>query len=439
MAGDRARRQKRKPRLKRGSLVGETVQLDLSDMAHGGLALGKLRGATIFVPYALPGESVTARITRQSGSTAFAKGLRLRAASDDRVEPRCPHFGPGRCWGCQWQHIDYAAQLLLKQDVLADQLSRIGKLPDALIDNVMRPVRPAQRQWAYSQQLTLQRDKHGAWGLPRRGKAGLEIIDECHLVHPDLLAAVDELDFDYDHARKLTLRRGSDGRIMLIAHIDAEEAPTLHTDLPLSVNLMLPNKEPVNLIGDAHSHYTIGGRDLRATAGAYMRHNIEELTPLVELAMSALALTGGEQVLDLYAGVGVFSAFMAGQAGLVSLVESYPPALNDADVNLAECDNIDLFEGSVEDVLGAMVRRKASCDAALVDPPGRGLSPAVIGHLAALNIKRLVYVSGEPASLARDCRALFKAGFSLSSLQPIDLAPQTYFISAVARFDKSRA
>ena len=237
--------------------MGKTIDLDISDMAYGGQALGKYRGKTIFVPYTLPGESITAEITEERGGAAFARGLRLRAASEDRIAPRCPHFGPGRCWGCQWQHIDYSAQLLLKRDVLADQLARVGKLPDRIIDQVMRPVLPAAKIWRYNQRLTLRRGERGGWGLRRQGRRGIEAINDCHLAHPELIAILSELDIEYERARRLTLQRGSDGQIMLIFEIDEEEAPRLHTDLPISVNLILPDKAPINLIGAAQSHFRI--------------------------------------------------------------------------------------------------------------------------------------------------------------------------------------
>ncbi len=404
-------------------------------MAQGGRGLARLDGQTVFVPFTLPGEAITAEISGRRGSALFARGIKLLAASADRVAPRCAHFGPGRCWECQWQHIDYPAQLLLKQDVLADQLSRKGKLPDALIDAVLRPVLPAPKQWAYNQTLRLNRSKGGGWGL-RRESGGFEAIGECLITHPDLLELLETLDLDYATARRMTLRRGGDGRLMLIFDIVAEEEPQLQTDLPLSVNLILPDREPINIIGDAHSHYTIAGHDFRVTAGAAFRANIAGLELLVDQVIEALGLQGGERALDLYAGVGVFSAFLARQAALVTLVESYPPAVTDADVNLKDADNVDVVEGQVEAVLADMVGAGARYDLAVVDPPSTGLGQAVIQDLTDLGVARLVYVSGDPASLARDSRQLLIAGYQLRAVQPIDLAPQTFYISAVASFER---
>ena len=151
--------------------------------------------------------------------------------------------------------------------------------------------------------------------------------------------------------------------------------------------------------------------------------------------MKAASLQGGERILDLYAGVGIFGAFMAGEAALLTLVESYPPAASDADVNLADFENVDVIEGSVETVLTDMIEEEARYDIALVDPPGRGLSEVVIRSLRRLNVERIIYVSGNPAALARDSKRLIDSEYRLRKIQPIDMAPQTYYIDAIARFE----
>jgi 23S rRNA (uracil1939-C5)-methyltransferase len=431
------RKRKRPPQQdrQRQRPAGKTITLDIRDMAHGGSGLGFYQGRPVFVPYTLPGESITAEITGGRGRVQFARGLRLHGASADRSAPRCPHFGPGRCWGCQWQHINYDAQLLLKQDVLADQLARVGGLPDSLIESALQPILPTPQPWAYNHSLSLLRAASGDWGLKRQAR-GIEAIGECHLAHPDLLELLQELDLDYERAERMTLRRGSDGRMMLIFEIDAEEEPNLNTNLPLSVNLILPDREPINLIGDAHSNFAIARRHFRVTAGAYMRPNIGALNSLIAAVMRLAQLPGSARVLDLYAGVGVFSAFLANEARLVTVVESYPPAANDADANLRLFDNVDVIEGAVEAVLADMIAEEAQYDVALVDPPGSGLRADVAQGIAMLGVGRLVYVSGNPASLARDSRSLVDAGYDLRAIQPIDLAPQTYYIDAVALFER---
>lgn len=420
---------------RQSTVYGKTIPLTMIDMAHGGSAIGKHKGQLVFVPYTIPGEEITAKITGAKGSVLFAQGKDLQSASRDRVMPQCAHFGQGGCWNCQWQHIDYRAQLLLKQDVMADQLSRMGKMPDQVIETVLQPVAPSQEQWEYNFHMMLTRSDDGDWGYLRQDGRTVEPMSECHVVHPDLLALYYELDLDFEHSNRMTLIRGTDGAMTVNFELDEEEEPELETVLPISVNIILPDNEPINLIGDSNTRFVIGERDFRVTAGGFIRPNVEQIFYLIGEVLKAAKLTGKEQVLDLYAGVGIFSAFIAPRAELVTLVESYPPAVTDADENLAEFDNIDIIEGQVEMVLDDMIEESAEYDVAIVDPPNSGLSKQVIQQLQKLNVKRIVYVSGDPASLARDSQMLISAGYPVKHIQPMDFAPQTYYIEAVALFE----
>lgn len=412
--------------------ANDSFELELTTMAHGGSALGRHDGKTIFVPYTIPGERIEARVTQDKGRIAFAEGVRLLDASADRVFPRCPHFGPGRCWSCQWQHIAYPAQLLLKQDVLADQLARLGGFEDADV----RAVIASPAEWGYNYHMTFTVSPQGELGFPT-ADGRVFPISECHILHPDLLALYHALDLEAGALAgitRLTLALGADGAHMLIVSVASEEdAPDLLIDLPTSVNMLLPDNEPVNLIGESHLRYSIGGQTFRVTAGSSFRANIAQVEPLAQLVLDALALTGGENVLDLYAGVGLFSGLIAPHAALVTLVESYPPAVTDADENLADFENVDVYEGAVEAVLDSLEDRY---DAAVIDPPSEGLTTDALDALIERDIPRLVYVSSDPAALARDAKRLTARGYTLDYVQPIDLSPHTYYIDAVARFQR---
>lgn len=410
----------------------DSFELELTAMAHGGSALGRAKGKTIFVPYTIPGERIEAQIREDKGRVAFAEGVRLLDASTDRVFPRCPHFGPGRCWRCQWQHIDYAAQLLLKQDVLADQLARLGGFEDADV----RAVIPAPRDWGYNHFMSMDVSAEGALGFPT-ADGRVFPISECYILHPDLLALYELLDLEPDALTgisRIGFGIGTDGAHMLLVFVrDEEDAPDLLTELATSVNMLLPDNEPVNLIGESHLRYNVRGRMFRVTAGSSFRPNVAQLDALVETVLNGLALTGSEKVLDLYAGVGLFSAFIADHASLVTLVESYPPAVTDADVNLTDLDNVDILEGSVE---GIGEEIEEAYDAAVIDPPSEGLTTDAMDTVIESGIRRLVYISNDPATLARDAKRLVVGGYRLDYVQPIDLAPQTYFIDAVAVFTR---
>ncbi|MCU0515176.1 MAG: TRAM domain-containing protein [Anaerolineae bacterium] len=417
---------------------GDLIDVRLEDMAQGGAALGHHARKVVFVPYTIPGEKVTARLTRVEEKVLFAEGVRLLEASADRVTPQCRHFGPGRCRGCQWQHIAYEAQLLLKQDVLADALSRLGGFTDKVLERALRPLLPAAARWHYNTRMTLERTPEGAFGFFRTDGRSIEPLVLCHVLHPDLQALYETLDMDFPAVQRLHLVRGDDGAMMLMLETDSETLPELSADFPVSINVILPHNEPLNLVGDTLVRYAVAGHSLRVTAGSFFRAHSAGVTTLVQQVQALLPLTGREHLLDLYAGVGVFSACLAAQAARVALVESYPPAASDAESNLEAFDHIDIVEGTVEDVLPALAAAGDSFHAAIIDPPAAGMSQAALAALLALAPPRLVYSSSSPVALARDTKALAKAGYRLECVQPIDFAPHTSYIDAVALLEKRR-
>ena len=408
----------------------DTFEVEIEAMAHGGSGLGRFRRRTVFVPFTIPGERVLARPVSVHEHHMQAEGVRLQEASADRVYPACEAFGPKGCVRCHWQHIAYEAQLLLKQDVLADQLERVGKVKSV---NIL-PTVPSPEQWGYHYHMTFVVTPDGRLGLPGRDNHSVVSVHECQLLHPDLQVLYESLDLELEGINRVRLQMGSDGAQMLILTMTEDAAPELEADFPASVNLILPSNEPMNLIGDSHSRYEIGGRSFRVTAGSSIRPNMAQLSNLVSGVERFLNLTGTEEVLDLYAGVGIFSAALAARAQQVTLVESFPPAVTDADLNLSEFNNVDVIEGGVENVLESLDEHY---DAALLDPPSTGLPGKVIAELARLDVRRLVYVSDDPGTLARDTRRFEKEGFRLKEAQVIDLSPQTYYIDTLALYEKT--
>lgn len=409
--------------------ASDGFEIELTSMAHGGRALGRHNGRTLFIPYTIPGERVLARITQERGRIAFAEGLTLLDASADRVYPRCPHFGPGRCGRCQWQHIDYETQLLLKQDVLSDQLGRVGGFDDTVIEAAVQPVIPSPIQWGYNHIMTLPILTDGKLAMPADyGNADFP-IEICLILHPILLDLFEQLDLEAATARTTQLRLGTDEQHMVVLSIDDEAAaPELLLDLPTSVNLLLPDHEPVNLVGDLYNRFSVGQREFRVSAGSFFRANPYLLETLAEVVLQLADLANDEGVLDLYSGVGFFSAFLAPHARQVTLIDSYPPAIYDARLNLADFENIEIIEGTVEDVL-PQIEYHAIC---IVDPPADGLSIPAMDALMAHRPEKLIYVSSDPAILARDAKRFAAHQYELLQVQPLDFSPQTYYLDTVA-------
>jgi 23S rRNA (uracil1939-C5)-methyltransferase len=224
---------------------------------------------------------------------------------------------------------------------------------------------------------------------------------------------------------------------MIILSTADDAPPEIESDLPASINFLSNDNIPTTLIGSPHVHYTIKEHTFRVTAGGFFQVNLPQTEVLVDLVLERLNLQGNESVLDLYSGVGLFTAFLAERAALVTSVESYPPAVTDADVNLANFENVDLIEGNVEDVLGDLIKSESErYDAAVVDPPRTGLEVEALDALAALAPQTIVYVSCDPATLARDAKRLAAKGYRLLDVQPVDMFPQTYHIECAATLRK---
>ena len=327
------------------------------------------------------------------------------------------------------------AQLLIKFDVVAEQLQRHGHFSDALLGRVLQPVIPCADLWNYNYQATFYRLPNGKFGFPKR-ENGFTPINLCWVIHEDLQELYESLDVDFEHIKSYSLYRGSEGETMMVLHMLNEDLPEMEADLPTSVNVLLTDREPLNLFGDSLVRYNVNGRWLRMTAGSFFRANVGQVSALVSEVLHGLALTGSEHVMDLYAGVGTFSAFIADHAEVVTVVESYPPAATDADENLAEFENVDVVEGSVLEVLESMLEDNAHYDAVVLDPPSRGIGNDEMTALLKLAPQRIVYVSSNPASLGRDGLTLTEAGYTLERIQPVDVAPHTYYADMVATFKR---
>jgi len=410
--------------------VPDTFEIELTTMAHGGAALGRHNGRAIFVPYTLPGERALVRVTQDKTRFAFAEALEIITPSPARVASPCPHFGPGRCGGCHWQHINYASQLEHKRQIVVDQLERIGKFvaPEVL------PTHPSPILYGYRSHMTFALAENGLPGLWSDDNSHVVPIDECHILSPALAEIYPKLALFAPDIARIRLQVGSDpADRTVILDVDGDGAPEVEVDLPISVNLITGDNEPVNLIGSPHVTYQILHRVFRVTAGGFFQANLPMTEVLVKEVMSQLGLSGAETVLDLYSGVGMLTAFVAEQCGHVTSVESYPPAVTDAEFNLMDLSNIDIIEGSVEAVLADL---DSSYDCAVVDPPHAGLGMETLDHLLRLAPPRIVYVSHDPATLARDAQRLVRGGYRLRSAQPLDMSPQTSHIDVVATLER---
>jgi len=406
-------------------------KLHLTDMAHGGDALGRHEGKVVFVPYTIPGEEALVEIVEDKGSYARAKLVEILSPSPHRVAPPCPHFGPGRCGGCQWQHIAYPAQLEFKTAVVRDQLTRLGRLPEVLV----RPAIPSASPWHYRNHVQFTVGGDGRLGFVGTDGRRVEPIEDCYLLHPLLDELFAALDLELPGLTRLSLRAGvNTGDQMLIFETQDDEPPALESDLPVSCVLLLSDGTPVNLIGNSYITEVVAGRSFRISATSFFQANTAAAEELVRVVTEYLALVGYETLLDAYCGVGTFALSLADKAGQVIGVEEAPGAVEDARMNAAKLDNVEFIEGRVEAVLPRLDRR---IDLAVLDPPRQGCKPEALAGLIELAPRRIVYVSCDPATLARDARKLVDGGYRLVEVQPVDMFPQTYHIENVVLFERS--
>ena len=382
-------------------------------MTYGGDAIGRAGGKAIFVRGGIAGETVRAQIVEDRGRFARAEAAEIAAPSPHRVSPRCRHFGfgPASCGGCHWQHVDYPAQLQFKTVVVREQLKRLGRIDSAPVRDTI----PSPDVWAYRSHAEFSVTPDGRLGFMAARSNRVIPIDECHIIQTPIL----------EWLRAQGQVEPGTTRVVVRSERPTASVKVWQADRSLS-NLH------VREAGSPISHFQVKGAVFQVSAHSFFQVNTSLIETLVDQVVSRVAPRGGETVLDAYCGVGLFARFLAPVVECVVGIESSPGAMVDARANLAPFKNVDLREGSVEAVLPGI---GGHIDAAIVDPPRAGCGPAVIAALIAKHVERLVYVSCDPSTLARDARQLLDGGYRLVEVQPLDMFPHTYHIECVAQFE----
>ncbi len=409
------------------------IELTITAVNHAAEGIGRHEGRATFVPFALPGEVVRVEIVEARRNFARARLVEVVTASPDRGAPLCRHHftleqpDVPACGGCHLQHASYSAQLRLKADIVRDQLTRIGGFADPPV----RPALAAPAPFGYR--------NHARFGLTADGRLGFHAaqsdqiipIDDCPILAPSLAELKGRVSVDANAGvQAVTLRAGLDDALVALEGEAAE--PEVEIDLPVPTAWLRADGSSLALAGRDYLVESVRGREFQISAGSFFQVNSLMAEQLVDLVLGALRLQGGETVLDLYCGVGLFTAFIAPAAGRVIGIEASAAAVADLAHNLDEFDNVEIYEAEAESVLpGLDVRPQA----VVLDPPRAGCAVAVIDALAALRAPRLVYVSCDPATLARDAKRLCAHGYALAWVQPLDLFPQTHHVECVTLFE----
>jgi len=261
---------------------------------------------------------------------------------------------------------------------------------------------------------------------------GIEPVEFCLVLHPELSDLYGLIDLDVEGLSRLVLRAGTATGDRLIGfEMEEDNPPAVEVDETVSCVLLLEEGGYANLIGDNYLTEQVAGHSYRISASSFFQVNTAQAEKLVELALDYLDLGPEETVLDAYCGVGLFTLPLAERAELVVGIESSPSAVDDLLVNTEDVENVEIIEGPVEEVLPEI---EVPVDAVVLDPPRSGVDRHAIDALVDMEPGRIVYVSCDPATLARDAKRLQGQGYALAEVQPVDLFPQTYHIDSVSLF-----
>ena len=388
-----------------GNLSGQRLRLSTEQWGGQGEALARHDGRQVLVIGAIPGEDVVVEVIKDRRSFLAARVVEVLAASPHRVAAPCPYFGP--CTGCQWQHVDYRYQLELKRQRVGEALDRAGGFEAAAVS----PTVPSPEQYGYRNhaRLTVQHD--GSLGFVNRLSRRFVLINKCLLMHTWINEALEKLQGRCGETTQLSLRYGTNTGDFLIQ-------PALrNADVPFPT-------------GQKHLREALDGRVFRVASPSFFQVNTRQAEQVVDIVRDALCLSGDELVVDAYAGVGTFSISLAPHVGRVIAIEEAASAVEDAVESAGGLGNIEFLTGKTEEVLPHIEQR---VHAVILDPPRVGCARAALEALIKLSPERVVYVSCDPDSLARDLKVLCQEGpYRLESVQPVDMFPQTHHVECVA-------
>ncbi|WP_308128261.1 class I SAM-dependent RNA methyltransferase [Modestobacter italicus] len=404
-----------------GGWVGRRFEVTVGPVAHGGHCVARHEGRVVFVRHTLPGERVVVEVTedRQKGFCR-ADAVEVLEASPDRVERPCPYSGPGRCGGCDWQHVAHEGQLRLKAAVVREQLSRLAGID---LPVVVEALPGGPLRWRSRARFAVERT--GEPGLRRHRSHDVVVLDDCPItVEPA--------------ARAVLGRRWLDSGAVDVAIDSAGVVTTTTLDRrgrPQETQVLRPGADvPEEPAGRAQR--SAGGRDWEVEGTGFWQVHPAAADALVGAVTGFAAVQPGETVLDLYAGAGLFGGALApgvGAAGRVVCVEYDEAACAAADANLAELPQAEVWQGEVDAAgLTDLLPDVGRPDVVVLDPPRAGAGREVSRVLAGSGARAVVYVACDPASLARDVAAFADAGWRLAQLRAFDCFPMTAHVECVA-------
>lgn len=391
---------------------GDRITVTIGDVAFGGDGVGRQDERVLFVPFTVDGDEAAVEITEVKSRYARGRLVNTVAPSGFRKAAPCPYYA--RCGGCRMQHIAYDHQLALKRRQITEIFTRIARFSDP----VVLPVIPSPLPFGYRQkaEFHVRRSREGLH-IGFMALASNEIVDveSCAIVHESINRKYARLRAD--------LRRNAarDAGDRLVIWADGYGGP--------------PAEMPPGGRTGREIVRTLRGKEFTLSYDGFFQANAALVGELVDQVVGMCALTGRETVVDAYGGAGLFSLFLAPRAGRIFGIEGDREAARCAGLNLRREGVVsgEFFAGDVATVIrNRLVRSRVAVDVVVLDPPRDGCDGETLREVAALGARRIVYVSCNPATQARDCRGLAAFGYTLCRLQPLDMFPQTAHIEVVA-------
>ncbi len=389
--------------------------VEVGPVAHGGHCVARLDGQVVFVRHTLPGEQVRIRITEDAGRYLRADAVEVLRPADGRVTPPCAVAGT--CGGCDFQHVDPAVQRTLLADVVEEQLRRLAGIEREVVVEEVLPVLGWRTRMAWAV------DAEGRPGLRRHRSHDVVALQQCPIAHPDLPDVL-----DHRWTGEVDAAVSSDGQRLVAT--DALVPPGLEVESVVDADGRARQ-------GSATLDEQVHDARFRVAGTGFWQVHPAAATTLVDAVLEAARVRPGESVADLYAGVGLFTRFLAtavGPDGTVVSVEADRTASSLARDDLADLPQVDVIGDTTERALRS--GRVQAADVVVLDPPRTGAKRA-IPAIAALGPRRIVYVACDPAALARDVASLRTRGYELTGLRAFALFPMTHHVECVATLDRA--
>lgn len=441
----------------------DIIDIVFEDLTHEGSGVAKIDGYPLFIPNGLPGEKATVKVIKTNKNYGFGRLLEIKERSPYRVEAPCLIYK--ECGGCQLQHLSYEGQLKTKHKHVKDVLERIGK-----IKTIVHPTLGMENPWRYrnKSQVPIGEQEGGLiGGFYQQRSHKIINMEQCliqqeendYVVNTvkDICSKYGVRAYDEAHhkgdLRHIMVRRGLVTKeIMIVLISRTQDIPNRKAIVDEIVQKVpniksiihnVNNKKTNVIMGDATrvlwgeetiTDY-IGDVKFAISARSFYQVNPEQTKVLYEKALEYAALSGEEKVIDAYCGIGTISLFLAKKASKVFGVEIVPQAIEDARNNavLNDIHNVDFAVGKAEVVIPNWYKEGNEADVLVVDPPRKGCDEALLQTILDMKPKKVVYVSCNPATLARDLRILEDGGYKTEEVQPVDMFPQTMHVEAVAR------